>query len=156
MSDAAAEKPVQDNLYTCGLPYFSYRLAVTAKRFDRAFIRVLEANGDLNLPQWRVMAQLGLSEPGTVRSLADGAAVDRAEVSRAIAQLENAGLVVREANARDQRSPFFRLTVEGLKTYERVREPVTAFAQKLVGGVDPKDVEAADRVLDAILRNCAG
>ena len=137
-----------------GMSYFGYRLAVTAKRFDRKFVEILEAHSSLTLPQWRVMAQLGLAEPGTVRSLAEGAEVDRAEASRALATLEDKGLVRREPNARDQRSPHFRLTEEGRDTFDRVRAPVAEFIRGIVAAVAEEDIAGADRVLQAVWRAC--
>ena len=44
-----------------GRPYFGYRMVLAARLFDRRIIEVLEATGGLTLPQWRVLAQLGLT-----------------------------------------------------------------------------------------------
>lgn len=137
-----------------GLPYFGYRLAVTAKLFDRKFVEVLKEHSDLTLPQWRCLAQLGLAEPGTVRSLAEGAVVDRAETSRALARLIGLGVVQRHENEEDQRSPRFTLTPEGRALYQRLRKPVSAFISSLVAGVDEADIEAADRALWAVAQGC--
>jgi DNA-binding MarR family transcriptional regulator len=137
-----------------GLGYFGYRLAVTAKLFDRKFVEILKAHSSLTLPQWRCIAQLGLAEPGTVRSLAEGAAVDRAEVSRALARLVAQGFVARHDNEGDQRSPHFTLTAEGKALFQRVREPVSEFIRSLIAEVDARDIEAADRVLWAVSKGC--
>lgn len=137
-----------------GLPYFGYRLAVTAKLFDRKFVELLQQHSSLTLPQWRCVAQLGLAEPGTVRSLADGAAVDRAEVSRALARLEKQGLVERHGNSGDQRSPNFTLTAEGKVVFETVRKPVSQFIRGLIAQVEIADIEAADRVLWTLSQGC--
>ena len=137
-----------------GMSYFGYRLAVTAKLFDRKFVGILQQHSTLTLPQWRCIAQLGLSEPGTVRSLAEGAVVDRAEASRALAQLVAQGLVHRQENAGDQRSPNFTLTAAGRTTFEQVRKPVSAFISSLMDQVEPADVKAADRVLQAVWTGC--
>lgn len=139
-----------------GLPYFGYRLAVTAKLFDRKFVELLQRHSSLTLPQWRCVAQLGLAEPGTVRSLADGAAVDRAEVSRALARLEKQGLVERHGNSGDQRSPNFTLTDEGRAVFESVRKPVSQFIRGLIAQVEVADIEAADRVLWTVSQGCLG
>jgi DNA-binding MarR family transcriptional regulator len=137
-----------------GLPYFGYRLAVTAKLFDRKFIELLKQHSGLTLPQWRCIAQLGLAEPGTVRSLADGAAVDRAEVSRALARLEKQGLVERHGNSGDQRSPNFTLTGKGKTVFENVRKPVSQFIGGLIAQVEVADIQAADRVLWTVSQGC--
>ena len=139
-----------------GRSYFGYRMVLAAKHFDRAIIRLLAEHSDLTLPQWRVMAQLGLMPTGTVRSLADGAAVDRAEISRATRELERRGLVRRKEDAADRRSPLFSLTPAGRRRYTRIRKPISSFIVHLIDEVSARDLEAANRALWAITRGCLG
>lgn len=137
-----------------GRAYFGYRMVLASKLFDRRIIERLDASGVLTLPQWRVVSQLGLLATGTVRSLADGAAVDRAEVSRATRELVRLGFVNRRENAADKRSPTFELTDSGRKSFNSIRKPISQFIEHLVDGLDGKDLEAANRVLWAITRGC--
>lgn len=106
----------------------------------------------MTLPQWRVVSQLGLLPQGTVRSLADGAAVDRAEVSRELGKLEKEGLVKRKTNPDDQRSPLFSLTAAGRRRFRKMRQPISSFIQELVDGVSDKDLRAANRVLWQVIQ----
>jgi DNA-binding MarR family transcriptional regulator len=137
-----------------GNSYFGYRMVLAAKLFDRRIVDILDETGELTLQQWRVVSQLGLLVTGTVRSLADGAAVDRAEVSRAIQELIKLGLVKRKENAADKRSPTFALTDAGQKIYSGTRKPIIKFIEHLVDNLDPKELEAANRVLWAITKGC--
>ncbi len=137
-----------------GRAYFGYRMVLAAKLFDRRIVQILAAVGELTLPQWRIVSQLGLRSPGTVKSLADGAAVDRAEASRATRELMQLGLVARAENNADKRSPTFVLTAAGLKSFSSIRKPIAGFIEHLVDGVDPEDLEAANRVLWAITTGC--
>ena len=137
-----------------GQPYFGYRMVLAARLFDRRIIEILGETGDLTLPQWRVVAQLGLIATGTVRSLADGASVDRAEVSRAIKELAALGYVERTENAADKRSPTFALSEPGRKIFGSVRKPIGKFIRQLVDDLQPNELEAANKVLWAITRGC--
>jgi DNA-binding MarR family transcriptional regulator len=137
-----------------GQSYFGYRMVLAGKLFDRRIIEILDNSGVLTLPQWRVVSQLGLSATGTVRSLADGAAVDRAEVSRATRELVRLGLVNRRENGADKRSPTFELTEAGRKSFGAIRKPISKFIEQLVDGLERKDLEAANRVLWAITLGC--
>ena len=139
-----------------GRSYFGYRMVLAAKLFDRAINRLLVEHSDLTLPQWRVMSQLGLVPEGTVRSLADGAAVDRAEISRAARDLERRGLLRRREDASDRRSPVFSLTAAGRRRYATVRKPISNFIVHLIDDVNARDLEAANRALWAITRGCLG
>jgi DNA-binding MarR family transcriptional regulator len=137
-----------------GHPYFGYRMVLASRLFDRRIVEILDEKGDVTLPQWRVIAQLGLLSKGTVRSLADGAAVDRAEVSRAIQELTKLGLIQRTENAADKRSPTFALTESGSRRFAAIRKPIGKFIQHLVDDLDPKDLESANKVLWAITKGC--
>lgn len=142
---------------TGGESYFGYRMVLAAKLFDRRVIDILQEHGDLNLPQWRIVAQLGLMGTGTVKSLAEGAAVDRAEVSRGMRELMRRRLVLRrEAAGSDRRSPAFELTALGRRRFVALRRPISQFIAQLVQDVPPADLEAANRVLLAFTRGCLG
>lgn len=135
-----------------GMAYFGYRMVLAARLFDRRIVQLLKEHGAFNLPEWRVLAQLGLTQTATVRSLADGAAVDRAEVSRVLRHLIDRALVKRSDNASDLRSPIFSLTPKGRELFAQVRRPIHDFIEGLVEGVPDTDLEAADRVLWAVTR----
>jgi len=138
-----------------GEGYFGYRMVLAAKLFDRRVSLLLAEQGELSLPQWRIVAQLGLTHSGTVKSLAEGAAVDRAEVSRAMRDLERRKLVLRRApKGTDRRSPTFELTAAGKRSYVTLRRPISRFISRLVEDVARDDLIAADRVLFAITRGC--
>jgi DNA-binding MarR family transcriptional regulator len=137
-----------------GRSYFGYRMVLAAKMFDRVVMGLLAQHSDVTLPQWRVLAQLGIIKEGTVRSLADGAAVDRAEISRASRALVNRGLIRRREDPVDLRSPVFSMTPAGRRLYTRVRKPISDFIVHLMDGVNSRDLAAADRVLLKITRGC--
>jgi len=137
-----------------GTAYFGYRMTLAAKLFDRSIAGILATNGALTLPEWRALSQLGLRGDASVRTLADGAAVDRAEASRAVSALAARGLVGRRENAADLRSPRFHLTPAGEEAFARIRQPVAAFIAHLVEGVDPDRLAAADEVLRAVIGGC--
>jgi len=139
---------------TGGLSYFGYRMVLASRLFDRRIQQILGRHSGLTLPQWRVLSQLGLSPEGTVRSLADGAAVDRAEVSRVLRELEDRGFVTRRIDEADRRRPLFSLTPAGTALFQHVRAPIGHFIQHLVDDVAAADLEAADRVLWAVTSGC--
>ncbi|WP_129790465.1 MarR family winged helix-turn-helix transcriptional regulator [Sphingosinicella sp. CPCC 101087] len=137
-----------------GGAYFGYRMAIAARLFDRRIAQILAGHGGLTLPQWRVLAQLGLMGTGTVRSLADGAVVDRSEASRALKDLEGRSYVARSENPQDRRSPTFSLTEQGMKQFEITRRPISRFIQDLAKGTTDEDMKAANRVLWTVTQGC--
>ena len=137
---------------TGGEAYFGYRMVMAGRLFDRNIVDILQEHGPMSLPQWRIVSQLGLLPEGTVRSLADGAAVDRAEVSRELRKLESDGLVKRKDNPADQRSPLFSLTPRGRQLFKKMRQPISRFIQELVEGISERDLRAANRVLWQVIQ----
>jgi DNA-binding MarR family transcriptional regulator len=137
-----------------GRSYFGYRMVLAAKMFDRVVVGLLAEHTDVTLPQWRVLAQLGIIKYSTVRALADGAAVDRAEISRASRELVKRGLIRRREDPADLRSPVFSLTPAGRRLYTRVRKPISDFIVHLMDEVNSRDLAAADRVILNITRGC--
>ncbi|HWW65798.1 MAG TPA: MarR family transcriptional regulator [Sphingomonadaceae bacterium] len=130
------------------LHFFGYRLGIAAKLFDRCLVKILQdEQAPVTLSQWRVVAQLHLVETGTVRSLAEGGCVDRAEVSRAARDLVADGFVSRTPNRRDRRSPTFSLTPAGLDLYMRLEKPIRAFLHDLLQPSGKEDVEQAASLL---------
>ena len=106
---------------TGGRNYLPFRITLLAKLLDRCTTRLLQANSGLSVAEWRVLAQLALSSPASVRQLAEQAWVDRAEVSRAAASLERRGYVERRENGRDRRSPLLFCTEKGHELTRRVQ-----------------------------------
>lgn len=137
-----------------GRSYFGYRMVLAAKMFDRVVLKLLAEHGKVTLPQWRVVAQLGVTVTGTVRSLADGAAVDRAEISRATRELLRRGLLSRREDPDDKRSPQFRLTPSGRALFRSIRKPIRKFIVHLMDDVSDSDLAAADRVLWQVTCGC--
>ena len=63
-------------------------------------------------------------------------------------ELEVAGLVRRQTNGDDMRSPIFSLTAEGREEYLRLRIPISQFVSNLVEGVDEEPEESPEEELD--------
>ena len=68
---------------------------------------------NLSLAEWRVMAHIRFFGKLTISQISRSAFVDRAEVCRAAATLEKAGVVRREVNPGNRRSQLLELTPKG-------------------------------------------
>jgi len=116
----------------------TYRVCILAKMLDRASAAELAAY-KLGVAEWRVLAQLSVVSPATVRGLAARLRVDRAEVSRAAAALVARRLVKRGSDPRDARSALFRLTESGRALYREVMPSRVALHERLVGALAPHE-----------------
>ena len=97
--------------------FIPYRLSVLTNRASDAIARQYSERFGLTIPEWRVMAVLG-EQPGlSAREVADRTAMDKVQVSRAVASLIEAGRVVRGDDAEDGRVSRLKLSRAGQRVY---------------------------------------
>jgi DNA-binding MarR family transcriptional regulator len=130
--------------------YFGFHLALSSRFFDKLVAGALRAEDGVTLSHWRVLSQLYLRDGMTVRRLAEHVAVDRADISRAVTQLERAGHVIRQTNAQDHRSPLLMLTDGGRALTTRLRHEVRQVLDALIADLPAQDIDAAERVLHTV------
>lgn len=139
-----------------GADYLPYRVTLLAKMIDRCTTRLLQASSGLSVAEWRVLAQLALASPASVRQLAEQAWVDRAEVSRAAASLEQRGFVDRRENLKDRRSPLLYCSEKGLELYRRVAPSRHEFHRSLTNLLGPEQVRQMEAALLTLASHCVG
>lgn len=139
-----------------GPDYLPYRITLLAKLFDRWSTRLLQDSSGLSVAEWRVLAQLAISSPASVRQLAEQAFVDRAEVSRAAASLEAKGYVERQDNPKDRRSPLLYCSERGRALARRVSAQRREFHKSMTGLLSPEQVQALDSAMLALAKRCVG
>ncbi|WP_447726606.1 MarR family winged helix-turn-helix transcriptional regulator [Sphingomonas koreensis] len=133
------------------LDYPTFRLTLIAKIMDRLTIRLLAERGDISYAEWRAMARLAtMPKGGTVGQIADLAWVDKAEVSRAVGSLEAKGLVARQPNAKDRRTPLLFLTPAGQARYETGIAERMRFHEGLLANFSEKERDQFDMLLERV------
>src|SRR5215470_16697842 len=70
--------------------FVPYRLSVLTNRVSSAIARHYSDRFDLSIPEWRVMAVLGQTPGLSAREVAARTAMDKVQVSRAVASLMRA------------------------------------------------------------------
>jgi DNA-binding MarR family transcriptional regulator len=78
--------------------FLPYRLSVLTNRVSSAIARTYSERFDLSIPEWRVMAVLGGVDGLSARDVAERTAMDKVQVSRAIARLADKKRVQRVAD----------------------------------------------------------
>ena len=99
-----------------------FRILALASRFTSQFASVYTGRFGLGLPQWRTLALLGVHGSMPAARIAEVAVVDRGLVSRAVAELETAGLVARVDHPTDGRTRLVALTARGADLHDRVAQ----------------------------------
>jgi DNA-binding MarR family transcriptional regulator len=128
--------------------FLPYRLNVAAESVSRALSRLYAERYGIGVPEWRVIATLGEYERLTAKEVGAHSRMHKTKVSRAVAALEDKGLVAREPNEDDMREAFLALTGGGRRVYQDLAPRALAFERAL-----DKTLGTGERAhLDAILR----
>jgi DNA-binding MarR family transcriptional regulator len=138
-----------------GIDYLPFRISLVARLLHRRTTRMLALEFGLSMAEWRVLAQLAMYSPSSVRALAERNCVDRAEVSRAAASLVRRRYVRRQANPEDRRGPLLSCTAGGKALFRRIRPRRAAFDRLLTSHLDPTHTHALDQALLVLARGCA-
>lgn len=132
--------------------FFPYRLAVLADRVSHAIAQVYEDRFDLGRAEWRVVAALAVEGAMAAKDIGAHSALEKMQVSRAVARLDAAGLVHRETDVDDRRSQRLALTRSGRSLFDKVRPLVVAREAYLLDALDAEERRLLDRMLTKMTR----
>jgi DNA-binding MarR family transcriptional regulator len=150
--DRMTDSPLPETWQLFDQVHLPYRILLLAKLLDRATARQLREQEDLTLAEWRVLAHLETLGEASSARIAAAAAADRAEVSRAVASLEKAGLIVRRPDSENRKRLLLRLTDEGRKLHRAVRAKRVAYFEYLLADLDEDERTSLDAALLKIAR----
>ena len=127
--------------------FMPYRLNVLATVVSQGLARIYAERYGIGIPEWRVMATLGQFGSLTAKDIGAHSRMHKTKVSRAVAILEERGLVRRRANRQDLREAFLSLTAPGRAIYDDLVPVALTFAASLT-----EDLTAAERTaLDSLI-----
>ncbi len=93
--------------------FLPYLLNQAAEATSRSFHAVYRDLYGMTRTQWRVMANLGKFGAMTAKDICVISHIEKTKVSRAVAMLESAGLLLRAPSKDDRRAEILNLTQEG-------------------------------------------
>ena len=144
---AAAEEPRLD------LDRFlPYRLSVLTNRVSSAIARHYSERFGLSIPEWRVMAVLGSVSDLSARDVASRTAMDKVQVSRAVASLLKARRVQRKTDPGDGRIGRLSLTPNGRAIYDEIVPLALHLEALLLSALSGDEKLALDRVMVKLAR----
>ena len=138
---------------TIPLPDLASRLRLDISRMARRLRQ--EAGADLSPSMNSALATIERHGPLTPSELAERERVQRPTVTRVLARLEEAGLVVRAADPQDRRCSLVSISEDGRALLGAMRERKDAFLARRIDALEPADREALDRAA-AILERMLG
>ena len=132
--------------------FFPYRLAVLAERVSQAVSRVYAEPFDLTLADWRVLAALDADGAMAAKDIAAYSTLDKMQVSRAVARLEERGFVARREDKHDRRAKLLRLTVSGRALMAEIVPRIVEREENVLAELDPAARAALERAMEIVLR----
>lgn len=130
--------------------FLPYRLAVLANAVSKGIARLYADRFGITIPEWRILAVLGSFGPATSASIQARSAMDKVQVSRAIARLTDAGLVDREIDPGDRRRATIAMTPEGVRIYAEIVPLARSREALLLDGMSAEERAMIDRLLDRL------
>jgi DNA-binding MarR family transcriptional regulator len=100
--------------------FMPYRLSVLSNRVSSAIANEYSERFGLTIPEWRVMAVLGGTPKLSAREVAERTAMDKVQVSRAVARLLRAKRIQRAPDNRDGRVTRLNLSSRGRAIYDEI------------------------------------
>jgi len=146
------DRPLPETWQLFDQVHLPYRILLLAKLLDRATARQLRDQDDLTLAEWRVLANLETLGEASSARIAAAAAADRAEVSRAVASLKQAGLIVRRPDSGNRKRLLLRLTEKGRQVHRAVRAKRVAYFEHLLADLGEEERSRLDAALLKIAR----
>ena len=134
-----------------GPDHLPHRLQLLSKMIDRQTARQLQQEFGMSLAEWRVLAFICSAGPATAAQIGNASAIDRAEVSRAVARLEGAGTIGRRTDPAHRKRLILEPTAEGREVFGWIRDRRRAYFDAMMRGISAE----TRRTVDAALRRMA-
>jgi MarR family transcriptional regulator for hemolysin len=129
---------------------FSNALHGTARAWRQAIDRRLKYLG-VSQASWMTIAVAAKArQPLSQSELADRLAVEGATMVAMVDRLVKAGLVKRQPSTADRRIKRVVVTEAGYRLFDTVKAEAAAVRKELLSKVDPKRLEAATELLEAL------
>ncbi len=131
------------------LPYLLTRIThIWSSELNQAL-----ASKKLSTAKLRLLSSLSAYGELTVGQLATLGVLEQSTASRTVDQLVDEGLAARSISNRDQRIRTVVLTKPGKKKLAEIAPLVNEFHKRLVGDIDPDELEICVQVLGKILKH---
>lgn len=127
--------------------FIPYRLSVLTNRVSSAIARHYSQRFNLSIPEWRVIAVLGQSPGLSAREVAERSAMDKVQVSRAVASLFAARRLTRHAHVSDGRVAHLSLSARGRAIYEEVVPLALGLERRLLSVLTAREQKMLDQLL---------
>ena len=127
--------------------FLPYRLSILSNRASDAIARHYSDRFGLTVPEWRIMAVLGQTPGLSARDVAIRTAMDKVQVSRAVASLVEAKRIKREEDESDRRVTRLSLSARGRAIYDEVVPLALHLEEVFLSALSAEERQVLDTVM---------
>ena len=132
--------------------FVPYRLSVLSNRVSSAIASEYSERFGLTIPEWRVMAVLGGMPGLSAREVAERTAMDKVQVSRAVARLLSAKRIQKEADGEDGRVTRLKLSPKGRTIYDEIVPLALHLEELFLSALTPAERKSFDALMTKLGR----
>jgi DNA-binding MarR family transcriptional regulator len=135
--------------------FFPYRLAVLAEQVSRSMAEVYAERFGITRDEWRVLAALAaLADGRGIRTsqVIEDTTLEKMQVSRAVARLEERGALARERDPEDLRGQLLSLRPAGRRLLAQIVPLVKAREAYLLEALSAQERRALESAMDKMLQ----
>ncbi|MBH0046635.1 MarR family winged helix-turn-helix transcriptional regulator [Pseudoalteromonas sp. NZS11_1] len=130
--------------------FLPYQLTNVATRVSNDFAEVYQTKYGLNIPQWRILANLAQYGQSNAKDLCTQANMDKSTVSRAVKVLIDKGLVRSELNEQDKRAALLVLSQVGQNLYEQIAPDALNWEKQLLSTLTNEEYEVLVSIFEKL------
>ncbi len=132
--------------------FLPYRLSVLSNKVSDAIARLYSERFDLSTAEWRVMAVIGQTPGLSARDVALRTAMDKVQVSRAVAALVGTRRLQRDGDETDGRVTRLSLTAKGHAIYDEIVPLALHLEAVFLAALTPAERDTLDGLMDKLSR----
>ncbi|MBI3503925.1 MAG: winged helix-turn-helix transcriptional regulator [Proteobacteria bacterium] len=126
--------------------FVPYRLSVLSNTVSGAIAALYRERFGLTIPEWRCLAVLFRYAPLSAGEVAARTAMDKVQVSRAIAALVAKGLALQAIDRSDRRRAKLALSAAGRRMHDEIVPLARTAEARLLDGLDAAECRQLDRL----------
>lgn len=127
-----------------------YLINQVANRWNYDFNKMLKAQRQINLSEWRIMAVVRARPNISISELIKHVTMDQPTVSRIVDRLVERELLVRDLKSDDRRFVELFLTPTGLETVDKIWPIAMQFYQDATSSLTASEVDTLVRLLKKV------
>ena len=130
--------------------FLPYRLSVLSNTVSGRIARSYAERFQLTIPEWRVMAVLGRFPGLTAAEVTERTAMDKVQVSRAVARLQKTHRIEQRAVEGDRRARHLFLTSGGQEVYAQIVPLALGYEERFTAALNANERTQLERLLDKL------